>query len=326
MTAPRVFSAKDGLGNRLRALVGCRALACLEQVPLYVHWESDGPCAARFDELFAPTNWENVRFIDAEEAARFQSSNPDRFHHTSAWFTDIWEQHGQHLATREEFCRIAVSYLRSLRPQISLQTRIDEFTQKYNLASCIGIHIRMTDNVYSYEWWTQNDPDFRTEKVSQLDGFITLIEQFEKCGEGVLLTTDNADVAKLLCARYTNVFTYQKDYDNRGFIHHVSIKYSQPSGLTQLFKRIISLLKRPDPVTWRTTGVDDALIDLWLLSRCRRIVGSYYSSFSQVSAILGNVPLDRMEGIMSVENTFIRKLMELDVASVCNATHNNTQI
>lgn len=34
-----VFSAKDGLGNRLRALAGFRALADFQQVPMLLHCE-----------------------------------------------------------------------------------------------------------------------------------------------------------------------------------------------------------------------------------------------------------------------------------------------
>lgn len=307
---PRVFSAKDGLGNRLRALAGCRALADLEQAPLYVHWESDGPCAARFDELFASTDWEEVRLIDAEEAAWFRARNPKRFHHTSAWFTEIWKEHGQHLATRDEFCRISIFHLRHLHPQPQLQARIDKFGKEHNLASCAGIHIRMTDNVHSYEWWTQNDSSFRGEKISQLEGFISLIEKFEECGETVFLTTDNMNVAETICARFSNVLVYQKAYDDRGYARHVSEKYDRSGGFARLLQPIRRLLDLPIPVTWRTTGIEEALIDIWLLSRCRHIVGTYYSSFSQISAILGDVTSDRMEGKRAAEDLFVKELRE----------------
>lgn len=41
-----------------------------------------------------------------------------------------------------------------------------------------------------------------------------------------------------------------------------------------------------------TDGIIDAYIDILCLSRCARIIGSYESTFSQIAAILGNVPLE----------------------------------
>lgn len=37
-------------------------------------------------------------------------------------------------------------------------------------------------------------------------------------------------------------------------------------------------------------GISDAVVDLYCLSRCNKIIGSYWSSFTDVAAILGNCP------------------------------------
>ena len=67
--------------------------------------------------------------------------------------------------------------------------------------------------------------------------------------------------------------------------------------------------------TWRTTDVSDALVEMLLLARCQHIIGTYYSSFSQVAALLGGIRLDRMEGVNAVENGFIHRLLA-DVKSI----------
>ena len=41
----------------------------------------------------------------------------------------------------------------------------------------------------------------------------------------------------------------------------------------------------------RLEGIESAVIDLFLLSRTKMIIGSYWSSFSEVAAMIGNVPL-----------------------------------
>lgn len=39
------------------------------------------------------------------------------------------------------------------------------------------------------------------------------------------------------------------------------------------------------------TGMRGAVVDLFSLSRCHKIIGSYYSSFSEIAAQVGNKPL-----------------------------------
>lgn len=42
----------------------------------------------------------------------------------------------------------------------------------------------------------------------------------------------------------------------------------------------------------KAAGVRDALVDLLLLSRCRRILGSHWSSFSETAAEIGGIDLE----------------------------------
>jgi hypothetical protein len=46
----------------------------------------------------------------------------------------------------------------------------------------------------------------------------------------------------------------------------------------------------------RTTAIDDALVDLYLLSRCRRVVATYWSSFGEMAAYVGGIPCSVMLG------------------------------
>lgn len=39
-------------------------------------------------------------------------------------------------------------------------------------------------------------------------------------------------------------------------------------------------------------GIADAVVDLFILSRTQRLYGSYWSSFSEVAAQIGNIPLE----------------------------------
>ena len=43
------------------------------------------------------------------------------------------------------------------------------------------------------------------------------------------------------------------------------------------------------------TGVQDAVIGLFLLASCSRLFGSYYSSFSEVAAQIGRIDLEQLK-------------------------------
>lgn len=60
--------------------------------------------------------------------------------------------------------------------------------------------------------------------------------------------------------------------------------------LREVFKeRIITRTKELDRNT--AHGISDALIDLYCLANTRKIIGSYYSSFSETAAQIGNIKL-----------------------------------
>lgn len=306
-----VFSAKDGLGNRLRALVGFRALAEFQQVPLLLHWARDGACDAEFTDLFEITGWDDVRLIGAEEAAARKASHPEQYHYSSVWFTEVWLRHGQALCSCDEFSRAAVKYLRLLRPRHELQSRVDDFAQARNLAQCAGLHIRMTDNVHSYDWWVKNDPHFDLEKVSQIEGFQAAIKVLADKGERAFLCTDNHEIAQQLRTNFPGLAMYQKHFDGKGFAQHVRSHYGNPGRFSRLLGRVKSALGLHAQRSWRTTEVADALIEMLLLSRCQSIIGTYYSSFSQVSALIGGIPLYRMEGIAAIEDAFVQSILAI---------------
>lgn len=136
------------------------------------------------------TGWESVRLIDAEEASTRKANNPKQHHYSSVWFTEIWKQHAQALCSLEDFSRVAIKHLRALSPRPELQQKVKAFSKAHNLEQCVGIHIRMTDNVHSYDWSIKNDPDFVPEKISSIDGFQAAIRECEAQGKRVLVCTE----------------------------------------------------------------------------------------------------------------------------------------
>jgi hypothetical protein len=307
-----LFTAACGLANRLRALVGCRVLADALGAPLYVDWVANGACSARFDELFEYEGWEKARFVGTSEFERLRRNEEATLIIGEPWFTEIWASHGRSLSSEADFHQQALMHLRRLRPERELQARVDSFLAEHELAACTGVHIRSTDNVHDYEVLARSSAGFDREKISRLEGFMALIDARVAAGERVFLCTDNQSVEKQIRARHEAVSSYSKAYDTRGFERHVKRNYERFG----LLHRAVDLFRaagaRPAAESsWRTTSVGDGLIDLLLLSRCREIVGTYYSSFSEISALIGDVPLAMMEGNRSVPHAFTERIRKV---------------
>lgn len=98
-------------------------------------------------------------------------------------------------------------------------------------------------------------------KNSPIESFINVIENnLDKC---IFLSTDDIEVERNLKTKYSNILTHEKnDYTITGETDRLNV-----------------------------SGMQDALVDMIMLSRTSRIYGSYYSSFSEYSARFGNIPL-----------------------------------
>lgn len=304
-----LFTAACGLANRLRALVGCRALADGLGARLCVDWVANGACNARFDELFDCEGWETVRFVETSEFERLRRNDDAILIEGAPWFTEIWAAHGGPFSSEGDFSRQALAHLRRLRPVRELQARIDAYLAVHELAECTGVHIRSTDNVHDYAVLARASAGFDRAKVSRLEGFIALIDARVAAGDCVFLSTDNQSVEQQIRARHEAVSSYSKAFDTRGFERHVKRNYERFGRLHRAVDRFRAAVARtPVESSWRTTSVGDGLIDLLLLSRCREIVGTYYSSFSEVSALIGDIPLAMMEGDRSVPDAFTERI------------------
>ena len=51
----------------------------------------------------------------------------------------------------------------------------------------------------------------------------------------------------------------------------------------------------------RTSSIQDALAELLLLSECRLVVSTYYSSYGEIAALRGGRPLMQVQGNDCVE-------------------------
>jgi hypothetical protein len=233
---------------------------------MLVYWRPDQACPVIFPELFSsPT----LHYLNAK-ALQNESLDPTATVFSSAqWYDDIWFDYASADFPWESFSALAVDFLRSLLPIASVRQVVDTFALTHRLHERVGVHIRHTDNIGEYgHWASASIGRFESPKISQLKGFFMAMEAISST-TGFFLSTDNPHIAEDLQMRYGPRLVI----------------------LPKTFRDPQNLQKRQ-----RTTGIDMALADLLLLGRCREIIGTYYSSFSKLAAILGDVPYSEIQG------------------------------
>jgi hypothetical protein len=267
-----------GLANRLRALAGYYVLANTLNLDLYICWEADPACQAQFEELFdlEASGLNQEQLVDPREKDRMADKETVVVKDEIDWYDKIWEQHQNEVGAWSTFREGAVQFLRSLRPVSAIRDRIESFTERHPLCEVPGIHIRWTDNLGVYDHFEENAANFERNDVSKLGGFVKFIEDYED-SDRLFFATDNRRVHDAMHLLFEDrLIEPDRNYiPNRSIPRRMVMKLVSLTGL-RIGNR-------------RSTSLDEAVVDMWLLSRCRFIVGTYYSSFSEVSAIIGGI-------------------------------------
>jgi hypothetical protein len=190
------------------------------------------------------------------------------------WFDRILDLVGTHAFSRGDYLAEVRQCLRQLSPSRQLMRTVEDFSSRHGLADSLGVHIRHTDNLTFYAGW-ETLPDFDFRSISSLDGFMDEIRT-RIPSMRVFLSTDDAVLEAKLKQAFPNLVTFPKRYALVGV---------------------------------RTTPIADALSEMLLLSRCRRIVGTYYSSFSKFSAIWGETDYFEIRGRECSRSRFVDRIL-----------------
>ena len=279
-----------GLANRLRALVGYQAMSHFLNVPLYLCWVSDSWCDVDFTHLFDCTT---IKTINPMQLKDFRMDNAISIFDSHEWFDKIWKTHLEQIVPWLDFSRQAKLCLRNLYLNRNIADKIEHFSKLYHMHSAAGIHIRWTDNLENYKIWTDHDSAFDPSHISKLSGFQNFIERQTAIEPNltIFLATDNIEIE----------MRFRKLYPNHIVVYPKKNRRRTISSSWREFKFRCSR---------RTSSIEDALIDMVLLSRCKIILGTYFSSYSKLSAVWGNVNYFEVRGVEYERNNFVDSLRQ----------------
>jgi hypothetical protein len=263
----------NGLCNRMRAVASARTLAAAAGADLVVLWEVGPGLAIRYEDLFHHDGSFRVRNIEPLRSKLdallylLYSETPRVRGVPTAWLT------------RAIF---GDNILRQLRPEDHSPATLEAF-------------VRGARRTLISSWWAFHgdpEPDFSFFKPhpAQQAAVDEIAQAFGPGTIGVhIRRTDNANAI-----RYSPTSAFvaamqrrlRADPDARFFL--ATDCAETEAAIRAVFgARVIT---RPRVASRDTReGMLDAVVDLFALSRTSRILGSYYSTFSETAASLGGI-------------------------------------
>ena len=268
---------RSGLANRLRALVGAVAFAEINDAKFVLNWtDRDHACPAMFDEIFDPhpdiiLQTGNDYHVDLKDPGVFEVT--DRTTVNKFWERNVEEKYN---IKRLEYQGIALKYGQSFTPIKEIRDKVDQYSKSHLLSDdewhsrTVGMHIRRTD---LKEQGKLDDEDY----MQVIDIELNMLPHTQ-----IFLAADNLQTEEKFKAIDDRIMVYEKDYDN-----------VMPKGKIYLEEATRTNIELPEAYPGgcrhRHTTIIDAAIDMYLLSRCTKVIGSH-SSFGRFAAWIGEKP------------------------------------
>lgn len=253
-------AAQGGLCNRLRVLFGTLAVAEAQQVPTRLVWEPNWQCEAYFDELFEPLQ--------------------------SPWLT----------VTNGSFLDRPSSHKELYLPQV---LRLPLYRKQIKLFHP-DRHGPLADALHKYGSLYLNTgfqvAPYGTEQFRRLRA---LPELQARIDDTVAHFPEN--IIGVHVRRSDNTWSKQVSTDEafvRAMEQYPDAKFYIASDDAEVKWRLRdtfkgrTLAQETDGLRDNAFSLGEALVDLCCLAATRRVIGSYWSSFSDLAAEIGGVPLE----------------------------------
>ena len=286
-----VLEPQSGLCNRMRAIASARRLAQKYERELYVLWNPDLPglgygCAAtNITQLFSSDNGFKVikdfnKFSQQRTIVKYQKTcfgplvldlkNDQEeivYIRTNLWIYDSKDNKKHNIFKKE---------LQNIVPNSRVVKDSSKFAEENGVdKNCIGIHVRRTD-IKASTVFGLNPGDHATAEYTPYDSYFEFMDTKLKGDPDTkfFLASDDASSKKEFQKKYGDSLVC---FNNRGY----------------------SRMSLPD--------TQDAMTDLYLLSRCSTVVSCKGSSFGHVASLIGDAEYIR------VEDSLTKKKIDLPV-------------
>lgn len=286
----------SGLGNRFKNLVSMMRLSKELNRTLLLYWPKNFDCGCEFSDLFE----NKISQIDEKELGLIKKGDCKVCGHIlnkinekykyllfRTWrfvllpgevpenFAGVFPlKKGNNIDLEYEKIPVEIRnklipYIKKLEPIKPIRKIVEKYTKKYNFSKIVGLHVRRGDYQYTYDG---------RGNISTDDKFFKRIKEILKISPETkfFLSTDGEETEE----KYIKMFG-----DKIIYFPKKSRKYNEKE------------------------GVQEALIDLLLLSKTSCILGTFLSSFTESAWWLGGCKA-KIEIIGSGETEKIKQVMQ----------------
>lgn len=254
-----------GLANRMRVVMSALEIAPKVSYPIRILWQATDECKASFQELFEPIEYPNITF---EEGGGWANKMSTKW---NLWiprllrkpqYAEQWEDFNPHGGISADVMQNHTSvFVSTCYPLVDYN---ESLTKRYFIPTS-ALRQEIATSTQAFGAHTLGVHIRRTDnKMSILHSPVSAFRQrIDKH------LADFPDAQVFLCTDDEEVKQQFKDiYGQRLLTWDSELRRNS--------------LK----------GIQDAVIELWSLSKTSRVVGSYYSSFSNTATEIGEQPLE----------------------------------
>lgn len=153
-----------------------------------------------------------------------------------------------------DFCPMdGLRHVPKFRPSARLERQISEFVDYHQLSrAAVGVHVRATDKI----------PPLGFDKL------LIKCRSLSLAGEQIFLSTDSSEVESIFKKEFPSLVSLTKNLDGdlKVGLHHRTAATADPDRIQEM--------------------ADSAIIDMWSLSRCKRLLYQGNSTFSVIARAL----------------------------------------
>jgi hypothetical protein len=240
-----------GLCNRIMPAMSALFMAHKLEVPVAFRWVINPGCLCPADKLIKPNlTWGNftgpyLRYKPSIRQSRIDFINALRTETTLRLRSAVFFDDFHKLYPDEYENWISENIEKYFTPIDELATKIASFSKQHFRSNMIGVHVRLGDK----SGWTRNLP--------KIDQYFEAIDNQATRRCAIFLATDDG------CD--------EKDSE-------VISQFKKKYGKMLTYRPKCSIMRD-------MAGIQDAFIDLWLLRKCNRLIGTTTSTYSLTAGL-----------------------------------------
>lgn len=258
------ITPQGGLCNRLRVLFSAIQAANNGVRPIEIHWARNPECCAWFEELFLPISTPSIKVVHRK------------------WWALPRTRRNLHLP---EFLRYAMGYFVQRANCVP-----EDDTEFYSLAKAPKVYLSGCSKLCSYD---KSCVEMVIPEPSLKQRIDSIVQNFSAHTIGVhIRRTDNVvSIEHSTNQGFMRAMDRALEADSKANFFLATDDAALKRELIEKYGDII--ITQQAPVSRSSIeGMRDAVVDLWCLASASRIIGSYWSSFSDTAAELFDAPLE----------------------------------